>query len=152
MTAHAFRVVEPRLGLYGSPDTISIACPRACRNRGYDVSVHCAREVDNTLPLGTRKNAVEALWWCLEWRAVIVLKIGTVPPRAAYANERRSKRRGESAKFGVRKINRRTILKPAGIETRGLVAGARVWRRGSAFVRQRLVGWPKPAAGDFAGL
>src|SRR5439155_25712927 len=135
VTACAFRVIEPRLGLYGSPDTISIACPRACRNRGYDLSVHCAREVDNTFPLGTRKNAVEALMWCLEWRAVIVLKIGTVPPGAAYANEGRSKRRGESAKFGGRKINRRTILKGAGIEARGLVAGRRSRRSGSGFER-----------------
>jgi hypothetical protein len=135
VATHAFGVVEPRLGLYGSPHTICIARSHAGSNRGDDFCVHCMREVYDTFPFRARKDAVEALRRCLERRAIVVLEVGTVPPGTAYANVGRPKRGREFAEFRVGKINWRTILKAAGIDACRLVAGARIWRSGSAFVR-----------------
>jgi len=61
---------------------------------------------------------------------VVVLKIGRIAPRATDADVRRTELGSELAKFRIREIDGRTILKEAAIETCGLIC--RMLLRGSS--------------------
>ena len=126
MTADLFRVVEPGFGLHGGPDTVRITSSRARGNRGNNVGIHGLCEIDDTLPLRARKDAIKAFRRTLQRRIIVVLEIGGVAPGAADADVGWTERGGEFAEFRVRKIDRRSVLEEAAIETCRLVSGMRI--------------------------